>query len=252
MTARTASRNEALLIAPDSPIDQVAGEYAKVHLVPFGEYVPFKESWPWLYERLHALTPYRGIEYNLTPGAHDQAPFRLAFDGAEARFQVAICYEDAFAYRIREMVHPRAGDGRKAIDFLVNISNDGWFTTPMRDGPWALRQSAEHKQHLNLCVFRAVENRIPVVRSVNTGISAVIGSDGRIAEAVAGADPEGGNLEGYLVGRIELDGRLAPYSRVGDVFAHVCVAVSVAMAGGALVGHTARMGGLGKRRRTKR
>jgi len=254
VTCRAQRTNEALLVVPDSPVETAAGEYAKAHLVPFGEYVPFKDSWPWLYNCLNAFTPYRGMEYSLTAGAHDQEPFRLAFDGSEARFQVAICYEDAMAYRVREMVRlrqgfrrrplgyggqdggqvrPPADGGRKAVDFIVNISNDGWFAVKRGDNPWGLAQTAEHRQHLNLCVFRAIENRLPVVRSVNTGISAVIASDGRIVAAVTGADPAGGDLNGWLVERLVLDDRLSPYTRVGDVFALGCVGVSAF--GGVLV-----------------
>ena len=234
--------NLALVVAPDSPPYADAGRYAKVHLVPFGEYVPFRESWPGLYRYLAGLTPYP-YDYSLTAGSADQAPLRVAYDGGEARFQAAICYEDAFAYRVREMVRlrpcsakatqgdggqvrPAAGSARKAIDFLVNISNDGWFTAQMGEDPWRLAQTAEHRQHLNLCVFRAIENRIAVVRSVNTGTSAVIASDGRIVAAVACADPKGGDLRGFLVQRIALDDRLAPYTQAGDVFALVCVAAS--------------------------
>jgi len=246
VTCRAERTNEALLVVPDSPVETVAGEYAKAHLVPFGEYVPFKESWPWLYDRLNAFTPYRGMEYSLTPGAHDQEPFRLAFDGEESRFQVAICYEDAMAYRVREMVRlrqptppkqplrlrrlegyggqvrPRAGSVRKAVDFIVNISNDGWFAG-----------SVELDQHLNLCVFRAIENRVPVVRSVNTGISALIASDGRIEAVVQDAEGRRRSVEGFVVGRIALDDRLSPYTCVGDVFALACVGASAF--GGVLV-----------------
>jgi len=250
VTCRAQRTNEALLVVPDSPVETAAGEYAKAHLVPFGEYIPFKESCPWLYNCLNAFTPYRGMEYSLTPGAHDQQPFRLAFDGQEARFQTPICYEDAMAYRVREMVRlhpssvkvpagdggqvrPPVGGGRKAVDFIVNISNDGWFTVKKGDDPWGQAQTAEHRQHLNLCVFRAIENRVPIVRSVNTGISAVIASDGRIVAAMTGADPAGGDLSGWLVERIALDDRLSPYTRVGDLFALACVGVSAI--GGVLV-----------------
>jgi len=225
---RGMSRNAAFLIAPDSPAYISEHTYAKVHLVPFGEYVPFKETAPWLHDLLLKLTP-RGYHYNLSAGSPNQEPFVVKFADAAARFQVAICYEDAFAYRIREMVRPRKTSGGKAIDFLVNISNDGWFARPMSADAPGLKQSTEHKQHLNLCVFRAVENRIPVVRSVNTGISAIITSDGRIADAAEGADLERGNLEGFAVGRIELDERLAPYTRVGDAFARACLAASAGL-----------------------
>jgi apolipoprotein N-acyltransferase len=222
VTCRAQRTNEALLLVPDSPVETAAGEYAKAHLVPFGEYVPFKESWPWLYERLNALTPYRGMEYSLTPGAHDQEPFSLVFDGKESRFQAAICYEDAMAYRVREMVRPRAGAGRKAVDFIVNISNDGWFAG-----------SVELDQHLNLCVFRAIENRVPVVRVVNTGISALIAPDGRIEAVAQDAEGRRRGVEGFVVGRIALDDRFSPYTRVGDVFALACVGASAV--GGVLV-----------------
>jgi len=222
VTCRAERTNEALLVVPDSPVETVAGEYAKAHLVPFGEYIPFKDSWPWLYDCLNAFTPYRGMEYSLTPGAHDQKPFRLAFDGGEARFQAAICYEDAMAYRVREMVRPPGGAVRKAVDFIVNISNDGWFAG-----------SVELDQHLNLCVFRAIENRVPIVRSVNTGISALIASDGRIEAVAQDAEGRRRSVEGFVVGRIALDDRLSPYTRVGDVFALACVGASAF--GGVLV-----------------
>ncbi|MGB2798128.1 MAG: apolipoprotein N-acyltransferase [Phycisphaerae bacterium] len=222
VTCRAERTNEAILLVPDTPVETAAGDYAKAHLVPFGEYVPFKESWPWLYDCLNAFTPYRGMEYSLTPGAHDQEPFRLAFDGGEARFQAAICYEDAMAYRVREMVRPPADGGRKVVDFVVNISNDGWFAG-----------SVELDQHLNLCVFRAIENRVPVVRSVNTGISALIASDGRIEAVVQDAEGRRRSVEGFVVGRIALDDRLSPYTRVGDVFALACVGASAF--GGVLV-----------------
>jgi len=127
----------------------------------------------------------------------------------------------------------------------VNISNDGWFVWNWRDGPY--RGSAEHPQHLVQYCFRAVENRAPVVRAVNTGISASIDSVGRI---VATVEREG--LRTMLAGTLLLDGRrdrhgrLLPghgpkvlvdqrvslYSLVGDVFAQT---VSLAAVGLAIV-----------------
>ena len=78
-----------------------------------------------------------------------------------------ICYEDTDPYA-GPAVHPATGRG-PGVDFLVNISNDGWF-----DG------TEEHEQHLAICRFRAVEARRSVVRAVNMGISAVIDPDGRV------------------------------------------------------------------------
>jgi apolipoprotein N-acyltransferase len=215
--------NTAFLVLPGSKEYAPAHAYSKVHLVPFGEYVPFKQSWPWLYGLLHGLSPYEH-DYNLTPGAADQEPFVLRYgDGREARFQVPICYEDATADRVREMV--RSGDPArpKAVDFLVNISNDGWFNG-----------SVELDQHLNLCVFRAVENRVPIVRSVNTGISAIIDSEGRI-QAVVERDGRRRNVTGEIVGRLALDDRAAPYTRIGDALALGCLAAAALLLAAALL-----------------
>ena len=209
--------NAAFLIAPDTPPYSPEHSYAKAHLVPFGEYVPFKETWPWLHERLRSFTPY-GYDYSLSPGRHDQEPFLLRYDDREARFQVAICYEDAMAYRIREMVRSPDPAQPKAVDFLINISNDGWF-----DG------SIELDQHLNLCVFRAVENRVPIVRSVNTGISAIITSDGEVVKVVE-RNGVRRMVTGYATARLALDDRVAPYTRHGDVLVWACTAAGGAAA----------------------
>jgi len=260
--------NTAFLLSPTSEPYKADHRYAKAHLVPFGEYVPFKKSWPWFHERLQAFTPY-DYDHSLTPGSHRQEPFVLRYRqgegapgaGRAARFQVAICYEDALAYRIREMVRPtpdagpasreperaggasasrereRAGEqpAPKAVDFIVNISNDGWF-----NGSWEL------DQHLNLCVFRAVENRVPVVRSVNTGISAIIQSTGRIT-AVVQEDGERRGVAGCIVGRLALDDRLAPYTRHGDAFAWGCLLATAGLAAAAVVGRLHARRGRGPR-----
>jgi apolipoprotein N-acyltransferase len=217
-------RNAALLLTPECRPFDAAGEYDKAHLVPFGEYVPFKQSLPWLYGLLHGFTPY-DYDYSLTPGAHDQKPFVLPYNGGEVRFQVAICYEDAMPYRVCEMVRSDDPARAKAIDFLVNISNDGWFNG-----------SVELDQHLNLCVFRAVENRVPIVRSVNTGISAIIDPEGRI-EQVVQKNGRRRYIIGEIVGRLTLDDRAAPYTRIGDVFALTCMAAAIALVIATLIAH---------------
>ncbi|NLX58952.1 MAG: apolipoprotein N-acyltransferase [Phycisphaerae bacterium] len=192
--------NRALLFAPDDREFTTAATYDKVHLVPFGEYVPFKESAPWLYGLLMGLTPY-DYEYDLTAGEAltrmELGPWRLA---------APICFEDAFAGVCRRMVYDPRGD--KAADFLVNISNDGWFPG-----------TVELQQHWDLSVVRAVENRVPVVRSVNTGISGVIDSCGRTVVRVSDAAGHVRSVKGYAAARLELDGRRSVYGRYGDVFA---------------------------------
>jgi apolipoprotein N-acyltransferase len=239
--------NTAYLVSPESKPFAADHAYSKVHLVPFGEYVPFTRSWPWLYTQLRAFTPYE-YDYSITPGDEDQAPFVLRYDGREerrvgaphplvqdgmvgaehpphareARFQVAICYEDSMAYRIRDMTRSADPARPKAIDFVVNISNDGWF-----------HGSIELDQHLNLCVFRAIENRVAVVRSVNTGISALIAPSGRV-EKVVERDGNRRYITGEIVGRLTLDDRLAPYTRVGDAFALACLSAAAALVAAAI------------------
>ncbi len=197
---------------------RMIGRYDKMHLVLFGESVPFRYSIPKLYRFLNEnMTPYGqgGFEYSLTPGK-DAKRFDLSAGGRNYRYSVAICYEDVMPYLIRRFVDPV--DGKKQIDFLVNISNDGWFD-----------HSSELPQHLYICVFRAVENRIGIVRAVNTGISGFIDPRGRI-EQLVGDGRYGPGIRGVAVQQITLDDRVTIYSRYGDWFAVVCsvlMAVSI-------------------------
>lgn len=213
-----------------------SGEYSKRHLVPFSEYVPFKESWPWLHEVLRSFVP--ELMPQLDPG-DAYTRFRLVGRGPDKPewvIAVPICYEGTFPRICRDMVIER---GVKKVHVLANISNDGWFYWQ-----WAEHCSTENAQHLSHYCFRAIENRVPVVRSVNTGISGSIDSNGRI-QAVVQRWGQRQMLPGQLLleGRGEedrketdalglqrgpqvlVDSRVSVYSLVGDVFAQ---AVSVA------------------------
>jgi apolipoprotein N-acyltransferase len=176
-----------------------SGVYHKVHLVPFGEFVPFRDSAPWLYRLLMSFTPYTD-DYNLARGD----AFTLMPAGG-VPFATAICFEDAFSDVCREMVYP---GGAKTAEFLVNISNDGWFYG-----------TVELEQHWDLSVFRAVENRVPVVRSVNTGISGFIDSCGRTVSRVTDGAGHVRSVAGSGAERLGLDPRWSFYGVYGDVFA---------------------------------
>ncbi len=186
--------------------------YAKRHLVPFGEYVPFKESVPWLQRFLLSLTPYGADDdYSLKRGDSWQR-FPVAAGNKIYEFGTPICFEDVMPYPARDMTSPanRAGDGAKA-DFLVNISNDGWFFP------------VELDQHLQACMLRAVENRIPIARSVNTGNSGFIDSNGRLVQLVR--DPATGaslHAVGYATQQLQIDSRLTLYTRIGDLLPMIC------------------------------
>jgi apolipoprotein N-acyltransferase len=133
-----------------------------------------------------------------------------------------ICYEGtvpAIARRFALDEH-----GRKQIDWLVNISNDGWFVR-FKDGK--VLPSAELPQHAATCAFRAVENRLPIVRSVNTGISCFIDSAGRIRNGfLAGTLPPDAmsrtGMPGWIVDRISIDKRTTIFSKYGQWLGHCC------------------------------
>ncbi len=149
--------NTALLVGPDG---QVAGHYDKIHRVPFGEYVPLRDWLPFM----NYLSPY-DFDYEVVAGKGHPALPVGGHNEHNYTFGTVICFEDTDPTIARPYV---AGD-RPAVDFLVNISNDGWF-----DG------TAEHEQHLAICRFRAVECRRSVARAVNMGVSAVIDANGRV------------------------------------------------------------------------
>jgi apolipoprotein N-acyltransferase len=115
----------------------------------------------------------------------------------------AICFEDVDS---RLMATQFAGpDHTKRADFIVNLTNDGWFA------------GGQMAQHLQLATFRSIENRVPTARSVNTGISGFIDSLGRVQETLPV------HATGTLTARLELDRRVAPYTHLGDVFAGACL-----------------------------
>lgn len=230
--------NSAFVYAPHLDEPQ---RYDKIHLVLFGEYVPFRYgSLHWLYRKLNAMTPWgaKGDEYSLTAGTiHRVFDMQAPSQGGQAyRFAVPICYEDAIPQVVRAFVTGR--DGRKRVDFLLNISNDGWF--------W---HSAELPQHLAVCAFRAVENRVGIARAVNTGISGFIDPDGRIRDLVteAGKRPWEG-VEGFRVSRVLLDPRHTVYSRWGDWFAIGCTILGAAAMADAVL---ARLRPRGRRESTE-
>ncbi len=207
-------RNSVTFVTPQMGLQ---GSYSKMHLVMFGEYVPLKDTFP----LLSRLTPYSnqfGIEHGTEASI---------FEYAGARFAPVICFEDTVPHLVRGI----AASGRKVgkpIDFFVNNTNDGWF-----------HGSSELDQHLITASFRCVETRTPMVRAVNTGVSAFIDGDGVVrepdvfidGERAGKKDPRGftdesgrwtKGLNAALVDNVPLDNRSSVYVRTGDVFAGSC------------------------------
>jgi apolipoprotein N-acyltransferase len=184
------SYNSAVLIDRSG---RTAGHYDKIHRVPFGEYVPLRDWLPWM----DAFAPY-DFNYSISPG---ESLTRFALDGYH--FGVVICYEDTDPYLARQYVRPdRTGP---MVDFLLNISNDGWF-----DG------TSEHEQHLAICRFRAVECRRAIARAVNMGISAVIDGNGRVIALPGSSWAQSKKIATVLTASIPIDQRTSLYARWGD------------------------------------
>lgn len=153
--------------------------YHKIHCVPFGEYAPLgwlKDLMPFDYPyMIHPGSEWPRMELRRERTDEDVARNPegepKSRDVELGRFGVLICYEDTDP----NVARPYGGsDGKPPVDFLVNISNDGWFGG-----------TAEHAEHLAICRFRAIENRRTIARSVNMGISAVVDSNGRVIQPTA-------------------------------------------------------------------
>jgi len=201
--------NSAVLIRPDGTI---AGRYDKLHRVIFGEFIPFVETFPWL----RKLTPF-GEGFGIDAG---QAP--AVFDHNGFRFSPIICFEDTVPQLVRNIIQTTAqhsAGGMKRIDFLVNLTNDGWF-----------HGSSELDQHLITAAFRCIEFRTPMVRAVNTGISAIIDGDGVVRRKAVGLKTGLSKLdEAVVVDTVPLDSRRSLYLAGGDWFGAVCLVCSGAL-----------------------
>lgn len=164
------SFNGVFLLTPDDPGFQV---YHKIHLVPFGERVPFTESLPWLKDFLERLEMGEGnfspgqkivsFDVPITFGIHDS----LA-EQSRRRFlkiPVIICFESLFPELVRSFI-------LNGADILVIITNDAWF-----------KRSPAPYHHAQMAVFRAIENRVSIARCANTGVSMFVDPYGRTLKA---------------------------------------------------------------------
>jgi apolipoprotein N-acyltransferase len=172
--------NRAYLVSPEG---EVIDAYDKVHLVPFGEYVPLKRYLPFVRRLVESAGDFK-------PG-EKLAPLPLPGAGAG----VLICYESIFPELARTMT-------RNGAELLVNLTNDAWYG--MTSAPY---------QHFSMAVFRAVENRRPLVRAANTGFSAFIDARGAITQTTELFS------EGVISRDLALERpHLTVYARFGDWF----------------------------------
>jgi apolipoprotein N-acyltransferase len=166
-----------------SDAGRLSSVYDKIHLVPFGEYLPLQSTLEWV--GLEQLTRWRG---GFSAGSEPRP--LLAIPGLPAAAGL-ICYEAIFPAAIVE--------GAERPGLLINVTNDGWFGDTT--GPL---------QHFHQSRVRAVEEGLPLVRSANNGISAVIDANGRVLSTL------GLNVRGVIDSPVPAAIAAPPYARLGD------------------------------------
>jgi apolipoprotein N-acyltransferase len=175
-----------------SPNNSEISRYDKIHLVPWGEYVPFKRFF--------------AFANKLTTGVGDTDPGtnRLVYSNNGHRYAAFICYESIFGDEIRQFV-------KSGAEVLVNISDDGWYGDT--GAAW---------QHLNMVRMRAIENHRWILRSTNTGVTAAIDPAGRVTVSA----PR--HIRTSLHAAFGYEDDITFYTAHGDLFAYLCALITLA------------------------
>ncbi len=185
--------NSALLFSGKG---EEVGRYDKLHLVPFGEYIPLRNLLPFLQAIVPIGDESPGSEYtvfNINSAENIKRGFH-------PKFSVLICFEDVFPELSRQF-------RKKGAQFLINITNDSWF-----------KDTFAPYQHFQASVFRAVENRVYVLRSANTGISGFIGPEGKIISLLKDDSGKETFVDGYKTEKIYVGQESQSfYTRFGDL-----------------------------------
>lgn len=190
--------NSAYLL---SPAGEILDSYDKIHLVPFGEYVPLKKILFFVDKLVEGIGDFStGNRYEV-------------FQIPQGRFGTVICYEIIFPGLVRKFVN-------RGAEFMVTITNDAWFG----------HTSAPY-QHFSMAVLRAVENRVSVARAANTGVSGFIDPKGKILEASEIFK------EGTYTGDIRIETGKTFYTRHGDIFSYLCLGLTIIIVGVTFVAH---------------
>ena len=174
-----------------SPQGDFAGRYDKMHLVPFGEYVPFHQLFFFAKNLLNEV------------GTFEPGTTRSIFNANGHRYATFICYESVFGDEVRHFT-------QEGAEVLINISNDGWYGDT--SAPW---------QHLNMARMRAIENHRWVLRATNTGVTASINPNGRVVAAA----PR--HVRTSIRVRFGYENDLTFYAAHGDLFAYACALITV-------------------------
>ncbi|MGD0015983.1 MAG: apolipoprotein N-acyltransferase [Verrucomicrobiia bacterium] len=181
--------NAATLVLTDGTLQDI---YHKIHLVPFGEYVPLRKVLPFM----KWLTP--------IPDSFERGQRYTLFRVHDVSFGAVICFEDVVAGLYRQFV-------KSGAEFMVNVTNDAWFKT-----------SPAAEMHLANAVFRAIENHRPLVRVTNHGVTCIVDEFGIVRERLAPFTEGAANWQ-LSVPRAQ---QQTFYTRFGDVFVAGCVLVT--------------------------
>jgi apolipoprotein N-acyltransferase len=196
--------NAAMLVSDGGERVQM---YRKVHLVPFGEYVPGRHTVPLLARIVGDQVPgdfKAGTEYTV-----------FTLTNREILVSPLICFEDTVGELTRQFVLPR--ETSPGANLLVDVTNDGWF-----------QHSAGSHQHLANAIFRCVETRRPMIRAANTGVTCFISQFGRVTQELQ--DEKGSTFaEGVLTGEVMVptEHELTFYAHHGELFAKACAAIAL-------------------------
>ncbi len=196
--------NSAIMLDPDG---NFTGRFDKMYLVMFSEHIPLVETFHWIRKLLPRMAG------NFTPGDGAQVFVLHTADGHDYKLGPLICFEDiipAFGRRLAAL-HP---------SLFVNITNDAWFG-----------DSSEPWEHLALAVFRTVESRTAMVRSVNTGVSTLIDPNGRVTAQTYALDPAvHPHAPDSLIGEVPLvEAGHTIYDQIGDVFGYSDLVLALAL-----------------------
>jgi apolipoprotein N-acyltransferase len=187
-------RNSAFLLSGEGRIEAV---YHKIHLVPFGEYVPLKRVLFFVEKLVQAVGDFQG--------GNEYTVMTVPTGRGMATLSTVICYEIIFPDLVRRFVD-------RGANVLTTITNDAWFG-----------RTAAPYQHFSMAVLRAVENRVPVARAANTGVSGFIDARGHILSA------SGIFTEARLTQTIVPGSHKTFYTKYGDLFSYLCLIFSMIM-----------------------
>jgi apolipoprotein N-acyltransferase len=185
--------NSAELFTPESGI---AGRYDKIHLVPFGEFVPYANLFQFAGGLMKTVTQ--------EVGTFDRGTSRLPLTADGHRYGVFLCYESIFGDEVRQYV-------ANGAQVLTNLSDDGWYG-----------DTSAPFQHINMARMRAIENRRWLLRDTNNGITASIDPNGRVVEVMDR------HKRGAVAVHFDYSNELTFYTTHGDVFAYLCTLIALA------------------------